>query len=204
MALLAVFCVAAVGGVVTLGSQSVAMALTLILPGLTIGSELREASFLHVSRADLRADASSLLACALAERVAGSLARVMLLVEAAHPERGLARARLAPMTAGSASRSRAIELIDTVGGWIHRVLVPMLDGEPGRILGVGPTQLGIESRSLEARLGQLAAGPDRGLQARTGHEAGRGGRSELSSFGSRAVRPHADLVRCGVAGAVHG
>ncbi len=150
-------------------------------------AELRDAYVFYVTRADVDTDTSSLLAFALEERVAASLERVLLLVEAEYPDRGVAQARLALATSSGSKRSLAIELFDTVGGRIHQLLVPMLEGEPGSILAVGRTHFGITSTSVEARLTQLVTGPDPWLQACAIHEAGRRHQVSLSELVLQAV-----------------
>ncbi len=143
-------------------------------------SELRDAYRLYITRFDLDADAASLVGCALDERLAASVERVLLLVEAEHPDRGAGQARLALQARDLVTRSLAIELLDTVGGRIRQLLVPILEAEPRSILAVGRTQFGITSTSAETRLSQLITGPDAWLSACAIHEAGRRRLSRLS------------------------
>jgi hypothetical protein len=122
-----------------------------------------------------------------------SLERVLLLIEADCPDHGVTQARLALHARDTANRSLAIELFDTVGGRVHQLLVPMLEGEPGPILAAARTRFGITPASAETRLRQLIIGSDAWHAACALHEAGRRGLSHLTSLVREAL-DSADVV----------
>jgi ATP:ADP antiporter, AAA family len=174
-----------------------------VLDGQTV-SELRDAYLLYVTRFDLDADAASLVRYALDERLAASLERVLLLVEAEYPDRGVGQARLALQARDPVNKSLAIELLDGVGGRIHRLLVPMLEAEPGSILAVGRAQFAITCTSAEARLSQLIRGSDAWLTACAIHEAGRRRLSQLAPLVLEALdSPDAVVNEAAMAACVH-
>jgi len=160
-------------------------------------AELHDIYELHIARADLAAAfPMSLIATALGERIADGLERILFLLEASFPERGVAHARLALDAPGPTGRALAIELLEAVvHDRVRCLLVPVLEGMSDRIIAIGRLQFGLQRRSSEQRLEQFATCPDPWLQACAIYEAGQRGMSRLAASVQAALDSEDAVVR---------